>query len=243
MNSDEHLEMLRRDGAAFAAAARAGVLAAPVAACPGWTLADLIYHLGEVHDFWGSVVELGSTDRPDLDATPRPPDDDLRDWYEAGLERLDHLLTAADPVAEVWTWSSEKNVAFIRRRMAQETAVHRWDAQQAASGAPGPIDHTLALDGVDEFFDFMLPQWAYDNAAPVGGTVHLHATDGEGEWLVRPEGEGFVVSHGHEKGDAAVRGSASDLLLALWRRVPLDDLDVFGDRDIAARLLAVTDNE
>ena len=30
-----------------------------------------------------------------------------------------------------------------------------------------------------------------------------------------------------------MRGRAQDLLLALWRRVPLDALEVFGDRAVA----------
>jgi hypothetical protein len=30
-----------------------------------------------------------------------------------------------------------------------------------------------------------------------------------------------------------LRGTAQDLLLALWRRVPLDALEIFGDRAVA----------
>ena len=39
----------------------------------------------------------------------------------------------------------------------------------------------------------------------------------------------------HAKGDVAARGSASDLLLFLWGRVPADALEVFGDAACSAR--------
>ena len=43
----------------------------------------------------------------------------------------------------------------------------------------------------------------------------------------------------HAKGDVALRGPAEDLLLVMWRRRPLDVLDVLGDRAVAERLLEV----
>ena len=45
-----------------------------------------------------------------------------------------------------------------------------------------------------------------------------------------------TVEHGHAKCDAAVRGTAADLHLWLWGRVPPDRLEVFGDPAIAERL-------
>ena len=70
---------------------------------------------------------------------------------------------------------------FWSRRQAHELAVHRWDAQLAA-GAPQPIDRALAADGIQELFD-ILP--ARPGGAPTGNgeTMHLHCTDGDGEWL------------------------------------------------------------
>jgi hypothetical protein len=127
--------------------------------------------------------------------------------------------------------------------MAQETAVHRWDAEEAA-GTGWAIEADLAADGVDEFFDHFTDT-AADGAEPLGGTVHLHSTTGEGEWLIREPVPGgrLEVTHEHAKGDAAVRGDASDLLLALWRRRSVDDparFEVFGDADVARRLVART---
>ena len=123
--------------------------------------------------------------------------------------------------------------------MPQETAVHRWDAQDAA-GDPEPIDAELAVDGVDEWLEVF---GASQDRKPEGAgeTIHLHRTDGEGEWLVRVQPDRIDVTRGHEKGDAALRGSSSDLLLVLWRRLPLDRVEVLGDRAVAERFLGWQD--
>ena len=77
-----------------------------------------------------------------------------------------------------------------------------------------------------------------DNFGEVGdATVHLHCTDAEGEWLVANRDGEVTVTQEHAKGDVAARGTASDLLLFLWGRVPADALEVFGDADLLARFL------
>ena len=69
-----------------------------------------------------------------------------------------------------------------------------------------------------------------------GETLHLHCTDGEGEWLVRLDPDGVSSSHEHAKGDVAARGTASDLLLFLYGRVDPEQLEVFGDASLLATL-------
>ncbi len=121
--------------------------------------------------------------------------------------------------------------------MAQETAVHRWDAQNAL-GVPDSIEPELACDGIDEMLDVMLPfarRWAESARGGRGETYHFHRTDGPGEWLVRFQGEGATVTREHAKGDVAVRGAASDLLLFLWGRLPGEQLEVLGDSSLIGR--------
>ena len=62
---------------------------------------------------------------------------------------------AADPATPVWTWATQKNIGFIQRRMCQETAVHRWDAEHAG-GRDHSIEPGLAVDGIDEFLDYFI---------------------------------------------------------------------------------------
>jgi uncharacterized protein (TIGR03083 family) len=155
VETGEYLAALGREGRVLGDAAERAGLAAPVPSCPDWTVADLLWHVGEVHHFWGGVVERRASDSSESPETERPADAELLDWYGESLAWLQGVLAAADPATPVWTWASQKNVAFVQRRMAQETAVHRVDAEQAA-GAPAPIDPALAVDGVDEFLQFPL---------------------------------------------------------------------------------------
>ena len=123
---------------------------------------------------------------------------------------------------------------FWSRRVAHETAVHRWDAQ-AAAGAPEPVDVRLAVDGIQEMFDLLTARPGHERVRGDGETIHLHCTDTDGEWLVRLTPQGVAVTREHAKGDVAARGTASDLLLLLWGRVPPDRVEVFGDASLLAR--------
>ena len=78
--------------------------------------------------------------------------------------------------------------------------------------------------------------WGVRADKPLAGTVHLHGTDTEsgGEWFIHADGRVEAV---HAKGDVAVRGPASDLLLVLYARLPLDTVEVIGDRALAVELL------
>jgi uncharacterized protein (TIGR03083 family) len=234
------LDALERDGLAFAGSCEAAGLDVRVTACPEWNVADLVWHLSEVHHFWRTIVVDRRTTWEGYGQPPRPVDAELLDFYRAGFADTLQVLSAADPAAPVWTWSSDQSAGFVIRRMAHETAVHRWDADQAAH-RDMPIEAMLASDGIDEFLHHFLGD-GVEGAAPIGGSVHLHCSDVAGEWTVRPnEAGGLDVTREHAKGDAAIRGDASDILLALWRRRPLSNVDVVGDPDVAARFVARTD--
>lgn len=236
MDKPEYLAALRRDGDAFVAATEAAGPGAPVPTCPGWTVADLTWHLAEVLHFWAGIVgEQRDTWEGYVEPERPAADGALTAFYRDRLEHTLTVLAAADPAQPNWTWASDHTAGFVIRRMAQETAVHLADAQLAA-GQPAAIDAALASDGIDEFLEHFLNA---TNGA-VGGSVHLHCTDVAGEWTVREEEGGFAVTREHAKGDCALRGAASDILLALWRRAPLSACDVVGDSAVAARFVAAS---
>jgi uncharacterized protein (TIGR03083 family) len=234
MDRASYLDSLRGDAADLLAAA-AGHLDADVTTCPGWKVERLVGHVGRTYRWTAGWVEDGAA--PDV---PLPPKGDaVIEWTRTGLAELIDTLEGAGAVPDagttVKTWAGDQPPIFWPRRIAIETAVHRWDAQVAA-GDGRPLGTDLALDGVDELFEVILPMRGIADLGSEneGKTMHLHATDvgdepGEGEWLVTLERQRLTVDHMHAKGDVAVRGTASDLLLLLWNRVSADRLEVFGD--------------
>jgi uncharacterized protein (TIGR03083 family) len=236
MAAIDYLEAVRSEGTALAAAARRG-LDPPVPPCPGWTVADVVLHTGMVHRHKLEIVRGRLAQPPRPWPPPAPDRTELLGWYEQGLEELLTVLEDADPETRVWTFHRpDQTVAFWRRRMAHETAVHRVDAE-SGHGEPGPVPAALAADGVGELLQVFLGP--HLDGGPVGGrgeTLHLHATDAEAEWLLRLLPAGVEVERGHAKGDAAARGTASDLLLFLWGRGPADRLAHVGDPALAPRV-------
>jgi uncharacterized protein (TIGR03083 family) len=243
LDKDFYLARLENDVAAMVEAVSGADLDAPVPSCPGWSIADLVTHTAGVHHSWTENVSRRIVDEDGLRARPAfhpAPRTQLVEQFRTGAERLIETLAAAGPDDPVWNWSSTQpqTVAFVPRRMAHETSVHRWDAQ-AAVGNPRPIDSQLAADGVDEFFYVHLPEEEGEPPAP--GTVHLHQTDGPGEWFVTMAPDGVTVTREHQRGDAAARAAASDLVLMLWRRISPSDVEVLGDGAALDRLVGWVD--
>jgi hypothetical protein len=69
--------------------------------------------------------------------------------------------------------------------MAHETAMHRYDAE-AATGTPTPFDGDMAADGIAELYEVVLPFGLVRREVTLpSGSLHLHRSDGEGEWMVK----------------------------------------------------------
>jgi uncharacterized protein (TIGR03083 family) len=233
-----YLQAIRTEGEALLEAAGAEPDAS-VPACPGWNARDLAQHIGRI---WFYVSQQALTTEP-LESNGAPADgEDPLAWAADGLSALLLTLTETEPDAASWNWArNEPNTArFWFRRMAQETAVHRWDAE-SASRVAAPIPSWLAADGVDEVMTMWLPRRRGQSKEDVVGTAHLHAHDpSEGqpsEWFVELGPQGEVSSrHAHEKGDAVLRGTASDILLRLWQRP--SEVEEFGDETVRGALRA-----
>ncbi|MBI3257684.1 MAG: maleylpyruvate isomerase family mycothiol-dependent enzyme [Actinobacteria bacterium] len=228
MESDDYFAGLRREGEAFPRACE-GNLDAEVPSCPGWTVAKLLSHLGRIHRWAATAVGDESGAAPV--GFPPAPEAVTPAWYLGELEALLTTLGNADLLATRWTFSPGHHQAwFWLRRQALETAVHRWDAQAATTTPPEPIEAGLAVDGIDELLNVFAPR-AVQLAAPfdLGGTMHLHATDRAGEWVIGVEDSTLRVERTHAKGTVAAQGTASDLYLWLWKRTAGDTLATFGD--------------
>jgi uncharacterized protein (TIGR03083 family) len=237
MEHTEHVDAIRSESAALVRAAEAAGPDASVPSCPDWTVTDLLGHLGTVQRWAAGIVETRAAEARFPADVGRPTDPAaLPDWVRAGAAHLVEVLASTPPDTELWTFAGPGAAAFWSRRQAQEVALHRVDAELAA-GSPAPLDAALARDGIDEFFDVIAPLRLRERMVGTGETVHLHCTDGEGEWLVRLTPEGAEVERAHAKGDVAARGTASDLLLVLRGRKGVDAVDVFGDPAVLASFI------
>jgi uncharacterized protein (TIGR03083 family) len=242
-NKEFWLASLRADGPAFRAAVTEAPLDAPVPSCPEWTVERLVGHLAGVYEFVLEHIERGVTTAPER-RPPAPSGTGVLDWWDERFAALLRVLDAIDPELPAWNWAPQaKKAAFWHRRMAHETAVHRWDAQFSLVSAE-PIEAKLAVDGVAEVLDSWLPAGKGAGQADVHGMVALSATDVEHEWFVRLRGRGGLAlldtdtlldsDEHHER--AVARGTASDLMLALYGRVGFDVLEVTGEERLLEAL-------
>ncbi|WP_404963066.1 maleylpyruvate isomerase N-terminal domain-containing protein [Streptomyces sp. 147326] len=140
------------------------------------------------------------------------------------------------PDTPVWTWSAEQTSGFWLRMQLIELAVHRWDAQ-SATGAPGPLVPGVAADAVTQTFEVMAPARRSWKAAPsgTGERYRFRSTDGPETWTVVFAADEVLLECGPapEPGptapaDVETAGTASDLALFLWGRLPATALRVTG---------------
>jgi uncharacterized protein (TIGR03083 family) len=241
-DQDFFVETVRREGETFLAVVRAADLTAPVPPCPKWTVWDLVGHLGVVYHWQRTHFIRGETSEPVHERISAPAGEAVFDWFADQHRQVVASLAELDPDTPAWNWSVRpETAAFWHRRLAQETAVHRWDAQSAA-GLPQPVEPALAADGVAEVLEVFLPGGRRKGPADAEGVARLVATDTGDEWTVRVRGTkvslldtGTVLDAG-PGAQAAATGTASDLLLALWGRVPFDVLQLDGATHLLSAL-------
>jgi uncharacterized protein (TIGR03083 family) len=232
MELDEYLPVLQRTNARFAEVAAAAVLASGwrgrVPGCPDWTLADLVWHLSEVQFFWAWVVRTRASDPSGYPEPARRAEDELLGFFSAASTELETALDGADPAEPVWTWAPRRDVAFVLRRQVHEAVVHTADVEQVLNDLR-PVPADVGLDGIDEWLEVMVPA-ALPEGPPDGAhPVVLHAVDADAERTLFPGTRPFPI--------AALTGTAGDLLLSLWHRLPLEVLTVDGDGLQAAAMI------
>ena len=228
MDPASHLEHLRATLATYVARLEAADLDTPVPSCPEWAISDLADHVNGVFRF--VLAQLDAGPGADLQSPPPPPPNGgVLEQAHDTTDRLLSTLATTDPNEHRPNWAGAPTAAFWFRRMNQEMAIHGWDLANAL-GVAEPITRWVAVDGLDELFDVFAPHGSYTDVE--GTSVHYHSTDGDGEWLLGTKDGRLDVQREHGKGDAAVRGTASDLLLLLWHRRSPEELEFFGDREV-----------
>ena len=165
MDLNAYLAVLATEATTLASAAEEAGLAADVPTCPGWTVSDLVLHIGEVHR-WATAAVAGEATKlsevPTDFLGPVPDAADAIDWFRDGADEAVRHPRGSGPVGRV-------------RRLPQRPA-HTSPAvlgpppddgdEHAPCRCRGRLGRCtgfapdVAIDGIDEFLTGFLPDRA-----------------------------------------------------------------------------------
>ena len=250
----DYLDHLARESARFGSVMNAADPAAPVPTCSGWTAADLLWHLGEVQWFWGTIVrDRVNANTAEEIKPPRPARwPGLTEFYASASAELGSVLALTPPETTVWTWADDKTAGFVRRRQAHEALIHRVDAELTV-GDRTPLDTEMSADGIDEVLRIMfggdLPTWGMF-VPDAGSSLRIATADTGDIWMIEigqftgedpDSGQAYdekgIRLAGLEAGAepaAVVAGNAGDLDCWLWGRPGVGPLERAGDKAVLA---------
>ncbi|MER5443866.1 maleylpyruvate isomerase family mycothiol-dependent enzyme [Streptomyces sp. NPDC002790] len=211
---------------------------ARVPSCPDWTVTDLVHHVGQVYAHKTQAV-LAAAPGTEPEWPPKgTSDEEPFALLDRAYTELRTAFETHAPEGPSGTWySPDQTVGFWIRRMAQETVIHRIDAELAADGPISPVPDDLAIDGIDEllkvFTAYAVTEWsAYFReplAASPGRTYEVRAeTDRGATWRIRTGSDPdptFTVEDGAaaSSADVTLSGTPAALLRDLWNRVGADE--------------------
>jgi uncharacterized protein (TIGR03083 family) len=237
MDESRYLECLAADHGHLRDAAASVELTVPVPTCPGWTMGDLVFHVAEVYLHKVTVMRTGQWPEQ------WPPPGQAHQAELAMLGRAYGELIAEfrtrQPTDPTPTWyDPDETVAFWIRRMAQETVVHRIDAELAAGLPVTPVPDDLAVDGVDEILKRFLGYDAEalarvegDHLAGDSGQDTITVLAGQTAWTVRPSPHEVVVTDGPGENPRVVIQAAPDPMLRwLWGRAGDNTVRLTGEQ-------------
>src|SRR5699024_9615269 len=112
----------------------------------GWSVKDLLTHIGTVHR-WATAIVAGALPHDPRQRDfhhvvgPLPHEELLVDWVRMGFSELVRTLEEAPEDLQCWqVFPSESSRRFWVRRQAHEATVHRVDAEQARGDEISPIN-------------------------------------------------------------------------------------------------------
>jgi uncharacterized protein (TIGR03083 family) len=250
MDTSGLLTHLRRDFPLLRAAIAVADPAAKVPCCPDWTADELAHHVAQTYLHKVECIRLGAFPEnwpPELDPDPLGA---LDEQFAA----LDAAFAAHEPADAAATWHGpDQTVGFWIRRMAQETVIHRVDAQQVAGLELTPIDPELALDGIEEFLCLFIGYFSRTYPEEYGSALRepdrrpLAVCAGGQSWTLSATESGVEVTRagGAEASAAASRaavtvsGEPGDVLLWLWVRTGDEAVRIEGDERALSQLKAL----
>ena len=216
------------------AAAEAGP-DAPVPTAPGWTIADLVEHVGQTQHWVAEMIERRITDPAQLPTEmavlPTDPGE-WQAWLSGSAARVASACSDDALDAPVFNPAMDERTGarFWLSSVLNEVVVHGFDAANAA-GRSIDVDPDVAAALITNHLAMLTsPTWAMQRSASAdairgsGQTLLWMANDtADGAWFIERRPEGAMWQHGTEHADVTVTGPASVLLLTLTRRLPLAD--------------------
>jgi uncharacterized protein (TIGR03083 family) len=228
---EQHTAALRR---ALDRMAESVVEAGPeatVPSCPGWTVRDLVAHIGMVHR-WATANLVGDAE---MARTPEPIEVEGRTqpdpaaWLRSGGAALLEAIDAADDDLDalVFLKDAPPPRQFWTRRQCHETTIHGVDALGARLGrlpttaeADVPLD--IAVDGIDELLTGFVPRRRERVRSATPYSLGVRPDDAPSTWLLEVSEDPVVTSRhsgpGAPRTDRVLTGPAAGLYLALWNR-------------------------
>jgi uncharacterized protein (TIGR03083 family) len=208
-----------------------------------WTVNTVSRHVAASHYAVARIIEdrpradFGSTQ--DLEQPPKA-DPTFPAWSLAGTEALLTQCRSVPQHERCWSPfpAGADTVGHWSRHMANETLVHRWDAEAGAGIAGLPMDPEVAADAVDEFLMILLGATRAHFQAPAGPGIHLAATDSVDEWFLDLSQPGRHVASRHPIDVAlSIRATAEELLLLVYGRIEphAHGFRVEGDPELVSR--------
>jgi uncharacterized protein (TIGR03083 family) len=215
----------------------------PVPTCPGWTLRDLVAHVGTGHRWASQIVKGHCADPPPFAIQDAPQERAAwAGWLTVGAQELIDTISNVGPEQPVWTWQQDRTAGFWLRKMLHDEVIHRFDVE-LIGGFLGEVSLDVAVDGVSDWLESIATLSHPDAGEPVfvglvgsGETLRFEATDhgpASGDaWHVKRLRAGVVWTYGHGSADAIVRAPARELLLLLNRRLGLlqEHVEIVRDR-------------
>ncbi len=229
MDYSRFVECLAADFARLRAVVPTNLTAA-VPSCPGWTVADLTRHVGQVYLHKTLAMREGA--EPD----PWPPeglaDEEPLALIDRAYAGLVNEFASRKPEDPAGSWyKPNQTVGFWIRRMAQETVIHRIDAELATGQPVAPVPPDLAVDGIDEllkvFVAYSVADWGTYFVEVLGGSpgrTYTVRTSGAA-WRVRTGPGLFAVQEdaSDDAADVTVSGPPTAVLRWVWNREGADE--------------------
>lgn len=158
---------------------------------------------------------------------------ELADADDSGPLPASWLVDGASALREVWVPFHYRTTSFYARRFTHETLVHRADATLAA-GLEFRASPEVVLDAIDEWMELeSLPlhfEFRPEKREILGSGRSVGFESGEHAWFLGLDGPVVTWERGRRGAAVTVRGSLTNLLLALYQRE--DAEDVVGDLDL-----------